>query len=100
MRCDVDQPLEVGNELRADKMSVRAWHLLRENLHERAVATRNHMAHVDQLAEDQIVQCREEPVEVGRACRHNEEWRIPQNRRRSSQPLAGPSLQFSFWPGK
>ena len=78
VRCDVDQLLEVGNEFRADKMSVRAWHLLRENLHERAVATRNHMAHVDQLAEDQIVQCREEPVEVGRACSHNEEWRIPQ----------------------
>jgi hypothetical protein len=59
--CSVDQPLDVGNdsELRADKMSVRAGHLLRENLYKRAAATWTHrdMAHVGQLAADKIVQC-------------------------------------------
>ena len=75
--CDVDQPLEVGNEFRADKMLVRAGHLLHENLTKRPLTARNQTAHVGQLAEDKIVQCREELVEVGRVRLPLEEWRRP-----------------------
>jgi hypothetical protein len=86
--CDVDQPLEVDNELLANKILVRAGHfLLRlENLHEIAVATRNHIGHVGQLAEHKIVQCREEPVGVRRVCLHSKEWRILQIISSGAQP--------------
>jgi hypothetical protein len=94
--CDIDQPLEVGNELQTDKLSVRARQLLRENLHERAVATGNHMAHVGQLAEDKIVKCREEPIEVGRVGRHNKEWRSLQ----IISARAQTPVLFSIQPGK
>jgi hypothetical protein len=63
--CYAYQPLEVGNELRADKILVGAWHLLHENLLWLAVATRNHIGHVGQHAKDQIIQCHKEPVENG-----------------------------------
>jgi hypothetical protein len=84
--CDVDQPLEVGNELLADKMSVRAGHLLRENLLEIALRARNQTAHAGQLAEDKIVQCSEELVEVGRVLLPLEEWRILQVISARAQP--------------
>ena len=69
-------------------MSVRAGHLLRENpsLYKRAVATRNHMAHVGQLAEGKIIQCREEQIEVWKVGRHIKEWRSPQIISARAQP--------------
>ena len=60
---DVNQPLEVGNEFRADEELVCAGDFLLENFLERAGRAGNQIAHIGQLAEHEIVQCGEQLVE-------------------------------------
>jgi len=62
---DVNQPLEVGNEFRADEELVCAGDFLLENVFERAGRAGNQIAHIRQLAEHEIVQCGEQLVERG-----------------------------------
>ena len=62
--CNVNQPLEVGNGFSAGEKLICAVDLLRENVSDRATRTTSQSAHFCQLAEEDIVQCCKEPVEV------------------------------------
>jgi len=67
---DVNQPLEVADEFRADEEHVCAVEFLLENFLERAGRAGNQIAHIGQLAEHEIVQCSEQLVERGGIAAH------------------------------
>ena len=67
---DVNQPLEVADEFRADEELVCAVEFLLENFLERAGRAGNQIAHIGQLAEHEIVQCSEQLVERGGIAAH------------------------------